>query len=197
MIPLARTRRAAVPRSAASKLASYTDATNVLTLLGPRGFKCIASFTADGGGSSVLYPASSRAPPFFPKPIDHRHLLGVSMFFASTACSGCVFVQACPYFALARRLYIESGYYDSARTCSRPRGDRLGPPHDFATRFLDPAWVPGSGYLSGGPLAAIGVAYFNPASPPSAYVETCTLPSSDRSVCGIIEKWLLEHLTHS
>jgi hypothetical protein len=52
--------------------------------------------------------------------------------------------------------------------------------------FADPAGVSGDGVPSGGLYPANGVMTYNPKSQDGSWMETCTLPAADKSLCTTV-----------
>ena len=167
----------------AGGVAVYSDTAGNMTVVGPAGWQCTASYGADGSGGVVVYPPGESV---LESPGEMWHVSGGSTVEAvlgseTSACQGCAVGQACPLFAAAARDYQS----DFGRPCPVARS-----PHEqtFMTGtgvvgFEDPPGVAGDGAPSGGRYPANGVMTYYPESADGSWVETCTLPVPEHGLC--------------
>lgn len=191
-----RNRRVAVSASIAEQVALYTDQYSATSVLGPRGWQCVVSYYADGGSVFFIYAPGERSPGFFPKLWPPRRSdLRELVVQSNPSCVSCVLTQACPYFAHARHLMHEWGYWSRAatRTCRIPHGERVTELAPTLMAVVDPPLVLGNDLPSGGAYAALGeVGYFpvpHPGEPQGSYEMTCTLPDRDHALCYASLHW--------
>ena len=198
------TRRVAVPTGIARQVALYTDQYSATEVLGPRGWRCVVSYYADGGALFFIFAPDERSPGFFPdesppRRSDRRELVVQS----NPACVSCVLAQACPYFAHARHLMHEWGYWSAKATkaCRVPTGERVRQLAPTLMQVVDPPHVLGYDVPSGGPYSALGeVGYFPVAhrdAPQGSYQMTCTLPGRDHALCYASLHWNARSSTSS
>lgn len=183
-VALPSTRSVAVPAAHAAGLAVYADTQGVMALVGPRGWKCAAAYGADGSGGLVIYP------PGAPKPQSANSVWKLGQTTAmgiygteSSACYTCTLGQACPLFAAAAstfRSYLGHG------CATRPAAEAVTAIGSGIVGFEDPPGVHGDGMPSGGQYPANGVMTYHPNAPDGSWLETCTLPDSDKAECTAI-----------
>ncbi len=156
-----------------------------ITVLGPAGWTCGALVAADGGQRLDVYPPGkpNYSTMLAPKgaelvevQVDYTgHIPGASL--------------VCPLFpgSAAAPVLKESGF--GCQRATNEKTERLTPD---VVAFTDPPDVTGSGTGSGGSLTSVGAAVYpqlSQGSDASVHLSllSCTLPRSDRSVCGAIE----------
>jgi hypothetical protein len=160
------------PASTARGLAAYTN--TGAYLLGPAGMRCSGILAADGGSQVLVWPQAQR------RPGPHSHGAGIVLTI-DPACASCRAEDACPFLrALARGLGFPC-------TSGVPAGERVDRLSSSLVLFEDPPGVSGSGSPSGGADPANGVVgTTGTARNRSVYRSTCTLPSSEHSLCTTI-----------
>ena len=170
-----------VPSSLVNQIAVYTDAQGEMQIMAPTGWACSASIGADGSSELAAFPEGQPNPTTNSSTPD----TGEQVVGSQTgACLGCLYSQVTPLFtAAASQCAVD--YAGIPSQCPGPyAGESIDPIGSGIVGFLDPPGVKGSGAGSGGPYPANGVATYQGAtgSQPS-YVETCTLPDSQHSLC--------------
>jgi hypothetical protein len=149
-------------------LVAYTNTD--IYLVGPRGMRCSGIVGADGGSQVIVWPQGRS------RPGPHARTDGLTLSL-EPACVGCQAEAVCPFFtALARSLGFPC-------VSGVPPGERVVRLRPNVVFFEDPPGVAGSGWPSGGPDPANG--FVGRAGGPNrpVYRSTCTLPSSENSVC--------------
>ena len=191
------TRAIAVPRSIANQVAVYTDEYSVQSVLGPRGWKCIASYGADGSGGITVYAPSERSPGFFPHFTSNKSGLRGINVFAQPSCVGCYLQMACPYFKRALMAVHRWFHGPGAAKCRVPSHERVRKLSATLVSVVDPPRVTGNNYPSGGRYFAIGNVFFSNSrsdrGPSGSYFMTCALPSRDHALCYASLNWLSKH----
>ena len=189
-------RRVGIPARIAAQAALYIDAYSATAVLGPRGWRCVASYYADGGVLLFIYAPGERSPGFFPELWPpHRTNQRELVVQSNPACVSCVLAQACPYFASARHLLHEWGYWSSATTkaCLVPHGERVAVLGTTLESVVDPPGVLGNDMPSGGRYAALGEVGYVPVrrlgAGQASYLLTCTLPARDHALCYASLHW--------
>lgn len=172
-----------VPSSLQGYLAVYSDSADRMNLLGPAGWTCKASYGADGSGAVAVSPPGASTS-------NTKPLYDTQPFTASTAeaivgvetggCALCTEAQACPLFASAASAYQHN--YGSSCQRTRPSAESMSTMSPSVVKFSDPPGVAGDGAPSGGHYSAIGVMTYVTGKP--SWRDTCTLPSSDGSLCS-------------
>jgi serine/threonine protein kinase len=170
-----------VPSSLVNQIAVYTDAQGQMQILAPTGWSCFATLGADGSSTLAAFPQGQ------PNPTDSGTSAdtGEQVVGSQTgACVGCLYSQVTPLFsAAASQCAVD--YAGVPSQCPGPySGESIDPIGNGIVGFLDPPGVKGSGAGSGGAYPANGVATYQgvTGSTPS-YIETCTLPDSQHSLC--------------
>ncbi len=162
----------AVVTPLSGSLAAYTDRQGYMTVAGPRGWRCSASYGADGSGGVRVFPGG-------------RASLQEGIVGAETsACFGCTSAQACALFPLAARAYRSA--YPGPCPARRPARETISRLSPTVVAFEDPAHVQGEGALSGGPFPANGVMTYAPGNESGRWLETCTLPADAHSTCTAV-----------
>lgn len=172
----------AVATPLTSSLAAYTDTQGYMTVIGPRRWKCSASYGADGSGGVDVFPRGSTA-------MSTRE----GIFGSETsACYGCTVGQACALFPAAAR--ANQTTYHAPCTAHRPTRESVSQLSATVVAFEDPPYVKGEGALSGGQFPANGVMTYVPQSYDGSYLETCTLPDNVHSTCtGILNDFVARY----
>jgi hypothetical protein len=167
-----------VVSSAANSLSLYVDAANQMGALGPKGWTCKASYSADGSGGLTI--SDPHGVPLGKKGATE----GVTTW--EYLCSSCAMSAACPYVKAASQDLAR--YYPGQVCSSIPAREMVRPVSSAQIDFTDPSSVSGLGSPSGGRLTARGaLAYDFPMGATSGTDEatySCTLPASLRYVCG-------------
>jgi hypothetical protein len=141
-----------------------------MDIIGPRGWSCEGTFGADGGGGVTIYPHGSTS--------SSAEAIAASQ---TSACVGCAIGQACPLFTSAWRASIRM--FNQGCLAYKPSFETERSIGSGVVQFEDPQGIKGDGVPSGGPYRAIGVMTYHPNSPNGSWLETCTLPTADRTVC--------------
>jgi hypothetical protein len=88
--------------------------------------------------------------------------------------------QACPLFSAAAAGYAN----EFGRACpSRPASEAVQQINSDIVSFEDPPAVTGDGIPSGGQNPSNGVMTYYPVNPNGSWLETCTLPTAEKSLC--------------
>jgi hypothetical protein len=171
-----------VPSGLVNQIAVYTDAQGEMQIMAPTGWACSASIGADGSSELAAFPEGQPSPMSPGSTSDTGEQVVGSQ---ASACSSCNYAQTTPVFtAAANQCAID--YAGTPSACPGPyAGESIDPIGDGIVGFLDPAGVKGSGAGSGGAYPANGVVTYHPGSDGSqpSYIETCTLPDSQHSLC--------------
>jgi hypothetical protein len=174
----------AVTTPLARSLAAYTDTQGYMTVVGPRGWRCSASYGADGSGGVSVFPRGSVAAS-----------AGEAIVGSETsACFGCTTGQACALFPAAARAYRSA--FGMACPVRRPRQERVDRLSSTVVAFEDPPYVKGDGVPSGGRFPADGVMTYIPRNYDGSYLETCALPADVHSTCtAVLNDFLARYRT--
>lgn len=172
-VSLPRSRRVAVPQALAADLSLYGDTQGVMEILAPKGWSCTADYGADGSGGVSVYPHG--AGPSSPIAIAGSQ---------TSACYGCTLSQACPLFAAAAKAWRSA--FRLPCPGRRPAAEKVVLVAAGIVAFEDPAGVKGDGQRSGGPYPANGVMTYHPSSEDGSWLETCTLPASEKNICTAV-----------
>jgi len=183
-VALPSSRPVAVSAAPAAGLAVYADTLGVMALVGPKGWDCAAAYATDGSGGLVIYP------PGAPKPRSPNSVWKLGQTTAmgiygteSSACYACTLGQACPLFAAAAKTFRS---YLGHECKTRPVAETVTPISGGIVAFEDPPGVHGDGMPSGGKYPANGVMTYHPGAADGSWLETCTLPDSDKTECTAI-----------
>lgn len=170
-----------VPRSLATTLVVYSDTSDLMALLGLKGWSCIATYGADGSGGIALYPGGEAVPtaenpgPLYP-PSSDEAITGTKTGGSPVQAAA----EACPFFPVA----ATATQSDLGHGCSSPPTSQAITQISANTvGFEDPPGVAGAGDPSGGPYPANGVVMYSATVQPGTYLGTCTLPQSDHALC--------------
>jgi hypothetical protein len=171
------------------KVELYADRYDIVRVLGPMGWSCVASVAVDGGEDLLLYPPGTASPGYFHIPTGRSNATGLTVQ-VEPACLSCRLTLVCPFFASARH-EIESVYASASMMalCVRPAGEVITRSSPSTRFFTDGPHVLGHAYPSGGPDSALGVAYFNTKT--FSYLVTCTLATNQRSLCRGALNWFV------
>jgi hypothetical protein len=185
--PLPATLTVEVPAGQANALAVYTDGRGTMKLLAPAGWACRATYGADGSGGVAVYPPGGAlsADAFgagwsLPAGSPVEAVVGSE----TSACQGCGLGQACPLFPAAAVAFQSE--FGRACPTARPDGETVDHLGAGVVAFGDPPGVAGDGSPSGGAYPANGVETFPAAGQSGSWIDTCTLPTSDKSLCTTV-----------
>jgi hypothetical protein len=195
----AATARVHLTAQVAKTVSIYTDQESFQSVLGPRGWRCLASYGADGNGGVTIYARGETASFFSDFPKDPGKLRAINVDW-SPACVLCILGQACPFFAAAKAAVTTMGYAKNEVSCTRPRGELLVESGRSLAYFSDPPGVKGTGDPSGGDVRARGLALWEGLFKKGrrtltngSAVVTCTLPSTDAQLCQESFLWFERH----
>lgn len=175
-----------VPTPTAAHLAVYSDNQGIMKLLAPRGWVCTARYGADGSGGVAVSPSGESIPSSWgagwtlPASSPDTAIIGIE----TSACAGCTLGQACPLFSAAATAFQNQ----FGRSCPkiRPASEDVDQITSGVAGFADPPGVAGDGIPSGGQYPANGVMTYYPHNDSGSYLDTCTLPSSQRQLCTAV-----------
>lgn len=176
-----------IPAAIAADVALYQDYTSRFRLLAPKGWRCSALIGADGSSTLGVVAPGNAAPTWqrAPAPFHRSDVAGVFMQYAS-ACSDCIYGQACPVLDDPADAATYGACHESVSPEERVSWlDNNGRPstrsNAVVAQFVDPPGVAGDGAPSGGTNTAVGrVVLAND----SAYTYTCTLPMTFQAICA-------------
>jgi hypothetical protein len=192
-----RTRAIAVPLSIARQVAVFTDEFSVQSVLGPRGWKCVASYGTDGSGGITIYAPSERSPGFFPHFTTNKSGLRGINVSAQPSCVGCYLQMACPYFKRALMRVHRWFHGPQAAKCRVPKHERVDVLSASLVSVVDPPHVTGNNFPSGGGYFALGNVFFSDSrsarGPSGSYLMTCALPTADHALCYASLNWFAKH----
>ena len=185
-VPLPRSRAVAVPRALAVRLAVYADDVGVMELVGPAGWRCAASYGADGSGGMVVYPRGERVPRSWAAgwPLARTSAEAAIAGQETSACYSCTLAQACRLFLSAATAWRSAGFGQGC--AARPAAESVVRVGAGIVIFEDPPGIQGDGLPSGGLYPANGVLTYHPGAPDGSWRETCTLPGSDKDECTAV-----------
>jgi hypothetical protein len=191
----AATAQVSLPHALARRVSIYTDQDLLQSVLGPRGWHCIASYGADGNGGVTIFAKGETVRYFANLSKDSKSLQAINVDW-TPACVLCILGQACPFFAAAKGAVTTLGYSRSEVSCARPRGELMVKSSRSLAYFSDPPGVTGTGEPSGGAKRALGLAVWEGLVKKGqrtitngSAVVTCTLPSSDAQLCQESFSW--------
>ncbi len=171
-----------VPAATASELAVYADDQDTMQIVGPKSWDCTASYGADGSGGVVVYPPGLTVPTNWGA--GWKLTVGSTVTAIAgtetSACYTCGLAQACALFTSAASSY--NSYLGHACT-ARPGSEIVAPIGSGLVSFQDPPGVSGDGLPSGGQYPANGVMTYYPNAGDGSWLETCTLPASEKAEC--------------
>lgn len=184
-VSLPSARAVVVPAGAATDLAVYADTQGGMALVGPSGWKCAASYGADGGGGIVVYPSGEAVPQSWNAgwKLTPGSATTAITGSESSACYTCTLAKACPEFPAAAKAFAS---YLGHSCGSRPAREIVTAISSGLVSFEDPPGVYGKGQPSGGQYPANGVLTYYPGNPNGSWLETCTLPAGEKSTCTAV-----------
>jgi peptide/nickel transport system substrate-binding protein len=177
-VELPATEPVSVPAGTAADLAVYADEEDTMQLVGPKDWGCTASYGADGNGGVEIYPRGETVPQTkLPAGSAITAIVGREV----PACYTCALTQACPLFASAAKQLSSA----LGQECpARPAAESVTSIGSGLVSFEDPPGVSGDGTPSGGKYPANGVmTFYQGGAVASSWLETCTLPDSERAEC--------------
>lgn len=189
-VDLPRFVRTDVSPALAPTVSVFTDGLGTLDVVAPTTWGCTALDGVAGSSTLVVYPPGEPRPPWGRVTAEHGGIAATQ----TGACDGCSIETACLLFRAAARQY--AALY---RTRCRHvvGGEELRTVVSASTvLFVDPPGVIGSGLASGGGLAAYGAMLWHlpGARQPTAWLDTCTLPSADQVLCVLsVRAFLARH----
>ena len=139
-----------------------------------------SQLAADGSGGVSVYPSGKALPA---SPLSSSSTAEAIAGFQAGGCAGCAMSQACSLFNAAAIDY-QSQFAKKcpARSPSAESVVHLGA---SVVSFADPPGITGNGNPSGGQYVANGVMTYHRVPVFSSWLDTCTLPSSDRPICTV------------
>jgi hypothetical protein len=163
-----------------TKLAVYTDSHGYIKLLAPNDWTCSAEFGQDGSGGVAVYPPGEFAPHsgFEPNGLAPDSSTEAIVASETGACQGCEVDQACRLFSSAKAASVQYG--GCLRRAAAEAVDQIRP---GVVAFQDPPGVTGDADPSGGRYPANGVMTYHPGSYSGSWLDTCTLPSAEHTLC--------------
>jgi hypothetical protein len=168
----------AVPKDLASQLAVYSDQLGDMKLVAPQGWICSANYGADGGGGVSVYPTGedlSTATAISP---SDEYIDGSE----TSACVGCMEVQACPLFAPAAADYER----DYQMTCQAPPStESVVPLSAGVVAFSVPVGTTGTGASTASDYPTNGVMTYYSGNDNGSWVDSCALPASEHAICTV------------
>ncbi len=170
-----------VPNNLANQLYVYTDQADIMRLVAPSGWVCKANYGADGSGGVSVYPAGQTlsASPLAPDSTEAA-IVGNQ----AGGCAGCAVAQACPLFATAAADY-QTQFGGHACPTKRSSAELVTRISASAVGFADPPGTSGSANPSGGQNTAHGVMTYHGAPNSSSWLDTCTLPATEKAICTV------------
>jgi serine/threonine protein kinase len=177
--------QASVPANLASQLSVYADQAGDMGLLAPRGWDCKASFGADGSSVESVIPHGQVLPRGGVLSSGSRveAIVGTQ----NGGCEGCAASQACPFFTSAD----EADPFDCINA-TPPSGEVVTRLASNIVGFEDPPGLAGDANPSGGAYPANAVMTFthDPRGSSgdfwSSWLETCTLPNGQHTLCTAV-----------
>ena len=176
----------AIPKSLAARVVAYRDTSGLMTLLGPTGWSCTATYGADGSGGLVLRPKGESVPigswgaGWRLPPTSRDEAITAIQTGGSSAQAD---AQACSLFPAAAAAFKA----DFGHPCPSP--DKRMSAHKVGrtvASFEDPASVHGLGIPSGGEYPASGILTYSLPTVPGSYLATCTPPLSQHVICTAV-----------
>jgi hypothetical protein len=172
---------APIPTTLVGKVEFYSD--GIHAVLGPNGWNCTQTLSAEGASGLTVYPANA-SPPLAGVPPT----AGAQGVFATFDSTGHVpgIALVCPFFTLP-------SWQDQEASCTgtKPDGEQSSMPTPDVASVTDPAGVIGSLEGSGGFGPVTGTVIFPQVEPAvtdgsavSVAVEACSLP--DPSLCPTV-----------
>jgi hypothetical protein len=158
-------------------LVAYTNTD--IYLIAPAGMRCAGIIGADGTTALAVGPRALTAE--LNNPGRSYSGIGLTLAF-DPDCVSCEASDLCPFFAQSARAF---GFPCTTGIPADEQTYRLTPQ---VTLFEDPPGIRGDGWPSGGPDPANGLVGFTgpPRQPDTTvYRSTCTLPTSEHSICTV------------
>lgn len=170
-----------IPRSLSGQLSVYSDTQGEMKLVGPSGWSCQAQIGADGSGGVVVSAPGETVPQEWGAgwPLSPDSTIQAIVGIQTSACWGCTLGQACPLFTAAAT--TSAGQFGG--TCSRPPAEAVQQISPGIVSFEDPPALTGDGIPSGGQNPGNGVMTYYPNNQNGSWLETCTLPTSEKGLC--------------
>jgi hypothetical protein len=172
-----------IPPSLSGQLSVYSDTQGEMKLVGPKGWTCQALIGADGSEGIVVSQPGETVPPTWSGgwPLSTDSTVQAIVGSQSSACAGCTVGQACPLFTAAATGYAN----EFGRACSktRPASEAVQQVSSGIVSFEDPPGVTGDGLPSGGQNPSNGVMTYYPGNQNGSWLETCTLPATEKQLC--------------
>lgn len=175
-----------VPMNLEKQLAVYSDDMGNMELVAPVDWLCGAMYNSIGVGGVDVYPPGQTlvSGQMLPAEWTGEGIAGDE----TSACFECSESRACPLFTSATTDY-ENDYHLSC-PYTRPSSESETSLSANVVKFVDPAGLPGDGVPSGGTYPANSVmTYYSDVGSTSnkgSWMETCTLPPSEQSLCAVI-----------
>jgi hypothetical protein len=171
----------AVPRSLSGQLSVYSDTQGEMKVVGPSGWTCQAQIGADGSGGVVVSAPGESVPQEWGAgwPLSSDSNIQAIVGIQTSACWGCTLGQACHLFTAAAT--TSAGQFGG--TCSRPPAEAVQQISPGIVNFQDPPAVTGDGIPSGGQNPGNGVMTYYPGNQSGSWLETCTLPTTQKELC--------------
>jgi hypothetical protein len=152
-----------------NKIEFYGDKLGIMSVIAPKGWHCSGSVGADGFGTLVVVPPGGSSSSEAVETIE------------TSACLECRLMQACPLFTTAYNA-MRSDYHQYC-AMSKPSLEATSLIRPGIMSFVDPPRIKGDGAPSGGPFVADGVMTFYLDTNAGSWLETCTLPDRQHSLC--------------
>jgi hypothetical protein len=160
-----------VPASTA-RLTAYTNTSGYL--IGPPHLRCAGAVGADGNSTIQAWPRGQA------QPGPHSAGAGLALSVIP-ACVGCKAEATCHYFPTFKRYTRRIGIVCRPEP---PPGERLRYLTKRLVAFVDPPFVKGAGWPSGGGLQSTGLVGIQPGRTQVVFTSSCTLPAAQRAVCA-------------
>jgi hypothetical protein len=160
-----------VPASTA-RLTAYTNTSGFL--IGPPHLRCAGAVAADGNSTIQAWPRGQA------QPGPHSAGAGLALSVIP-ACVGCKAEATCHYFPTFKRSTRQLGLICRPEP---PPGERLRYLTKHLVAFVDPPFVKGAGWPSGGGLQSTGLVGIQPGRTQVVFTSSCTLPAAERLVCA-------------
>jgi hypothetical protein len=170
-----------VPRSLSGQLSVYSDTQGEMKVVGPSGWTCQAQIGADGSGGVVVSAPGETVPQEWGAgwPLSSDSNIQAIVGIQTSACWGCTLGQACHLFTAAAT--TSAGQFGG--TCTRPPAEAVHQISPGIVSFQDPPAVTGDGIPSGGQNPGNGVMTYYPGNQNGSWLETCTLPTTEKELC--------------
>ena len=130
-------------RTLADQVSLYRDEVGYQSVLGPRNWKCFASYGADGNGGVTIYNPHHLSPNTGAAILQNKRVEAINVNWAP-ACVSCVASQVCPFFPTSRVTFQALGYDVSPSMCQIPRGEIVTRVSSNLVSLDDPAGIRGT-----------------------------------------------------